>query len=91
MVPETHGLSSPVGDSWESTHPCNDHLELESKNKISKKKGYLIVVGSQVGNQLEVLTGYPIVVGAQVGKPGGYSICLRVLDGGLRGRCLDGV
>ena len=66
MVPETHSLSSPVGDSWESTHPCNDHLELESKNKISKK-GYLIVVGSQVGNLLEELTGYPIVLGAQVG------------------------
>ena len=32
MVPGTLGLSSPVGDSWESTHPCNDHLELESKN-----------------------------------------------------------
>jgi hypothetical protein len=34
VVPETHSLSSPVGDSWESTHPCNDHFELESKNKI---------------------------------------------------------
>ncbi len=90
MVPETHSLSSLVGDSWESTHSCNDHLELESKNKISKK-GYLIVVGLQVGNQLEVLTGYPIVVGAQVGKPGGHSICLHVLDGWLCGKCLDGV
>ncbi len=49
------------------------------------------MVGSQVGNRLEVLSGCPIVEGAQVGKPGGYSICLRVLDGGLCGRCLDGV
>ncbi len=46
------------------------------------------MVGSQVGNLLEVLTGYPIVVGAQVGKPEGHSICLH---GGLRGKCLDGV
>ncbi len=34
---------------------------------------------------------YPIVVGAQVGKLVGHSICLRVWNGGLRGRCLDGV
>ncbi len=26
VVPENHGLSSPVRDSWESTHPCNDHF-----------------------------------------------------------------
>jgi hypothetical protein len=49
------------------------------------------VVGSQVGNLLEELSGYPIAVGAQVGKPGEHSICLRVLDGGLRGKRLDGV
>ncbi len=49
------------------------------------------MIGSQVENRLEVLTGYSIVVGAQVGKPGGHSICLHVLDGGLRGKCLDGV
>ena len=39
MVPENHGLSSPVRDSWESTHPCNDHFELKSKNKKKVKKG----------------------------------------------------
>ncbi len=68
MVSGTLGLSSPVGDSWESTHPCNDHLELENKIRKSEKKywvtdsvtwcngiryqkkGYLIVVGAQVGN-----------------------------------------
>ena len=43
------------------------------------------------GNCQEVLDVYPIVMGAQLGKPEGRSICLRVLDGGLRGRCLDGV
>ena len=34
--------------------------------------------------------GYLIVVEAQVGKTEGHSICLRVLDGGLRGKSLDG-
>ena len=43
------------------------------------------------GKCLEVLDVYPIVMGAQLGKPEGRSICLRVLAGGLRGRCLDGV
>ncbi len=37
------------------------------------------------------IIGYPIVVGAQVGKPVGHSICLHVWNGGLCGRCLDGV
>ncbi len=37
------------------------------------------------------IKGYPIVVGAQVGKLVGHSICLHVWNGGLRGRCLDGV
>jgi hypothetical protein len=47
--------------------------------------------GGLLGKCLEVLSGYPIVVGAQVEKPEGHSKCLRVLDGGLRGKCLDGV
>ena len=69
VVPESSGLSSPVRDSRESTHPCTDHFNSNAK-KIKE---------------------YPIVVGAQVGKPVGYSICLRVWNGGLCGRCLDGV
>ena len=32
-----------------------------------------------------------IVVVVQLGTPEGRSICLRVLAGGLRGRCPDGV
>ncbi len=30
VVPGNHGLSSPGRDSWESTHPCNDHFHLVS-------------------------------------------------------------
>ena len=67
VVPESSGLSSPVRDSWESTHPCTDHFDSNAKK------------------------GYPIVVGAQVGKTVGHSICLHVWNGGLCGRCLDGV
>ncbi len=69
VVPESSGLSSPVRDSWESTHPCTDHFDSNAKK----------------------IKGYPIVVGAQVGKPVGHSICLGVWNGGLHGRCLDGV
>ncbi len=67
VVPESSGLSSPVRDSRESTHPCTDHFDSNAK------KGYLIVVGAQVGN------------------PVGHSICMRVWNGGLHGRCQDGV
>ena len=28
VVPGHRGLSSPGRDSWESTHPCNDHFDL---------------------------------------------------------------
>ena len=47
-VPENLGLSSPVRDSWESTYPCNDHLDLVHDGKYKNKKEYLIVVGAQV-------------------------------------------
>jgi len=50
-----------------------------------------VLNGGLRGKCLDVLNGYPIVVGAQVGKPEGHSICLRVSDGGLRGKYLDGV
>ena len=70
MVPETHGLSSPVRDSWESTHPCNDHLELESKNKISKKRvpdcGW-ITSGKPVGG----VNWVPYCGGSTSGETGG--------------------
>ncbi len=69
VVPESSGLSSPVRDSWESTHPCTNHFDSNAKK----------------------IKGYPIVVGAQVGKPVGHSICQCVWNGGLCGRCLDGV
>ena len=69
VVSESSGLSSPVRDSWESTHPCTDHFDSNAKK----------------------IKGYPIVVGAQVGKLVGHSICLRVWNGGLCGRFLDGV
>ena len=45
VVPESSGLSSPVRDSWESTHPCTDHFD----SNTQKIKGYPIVVGAQVG------------------------------------------
>ncbi len=45
VVPESSGLSSPVRDSWESTHPFTDHFDSNTK----KIKGYPIVVGAQVG------------------------------------------
>ncbi len=34
VVPESSGLSTPVRDSRESTHPCTDHFNSNAKKRV---------------------------------------------------------
>jgi hypothetical protein len=64
------------------------------RERMRKKKSILslLLVPNLCERMKKKIYRYPIVVvGAQVGKPVGHSICLHVWNGGLRGRCLDGV
>jgi hypothetical protein len=48
VVPESSGLSSPVRDSWESTHPCTDHFNSNAK------KGTLLWWERKWGNRWDI-------------------------------------
>jgi hypothetical protein len=49
VVPESSGLSSPVRDSWESTHLCTDHFDSNAK-----KKGTLLWWEHKWGNWWDI-------------------------------------